>query len=71
MQAMAVMGAMVAQLMAAIAASTRKLKIKKLAVMVALEAPPMVALEAPPMVALEAKVDMLVRQTAALAVMAA
>ena len=38
--------------------------------MAALEAQPMAALEAQPMAALEAKVEMLVRQTEALAVMA-
>ena len=77
-QAMAVTGAMEAQLMAAVAASMGKVKITKLVVkaaleaplMAALEAPLMAALEAPLMAALEAKVDMLVRQTAALAVTA-
>ena len=61
-QAMAVTGAMEAQLMAAVAASMGKVKITKLVVKAALEAPLMAALEA--------KVDMLVRQTEALAVTA-
>ena len=75
---MVVTAAMVAQLMAAIAASMRKEKITKLVVtaaleaplMVALEAPLMVGLEAPLMVAPEAKAEMLVRQTEALVVTA-
>ena len=78
MQAMAVMGAMVAQLSGHSGFDAQGENQETggngglvAPLMAVLEAPLMVVLEAPLMVVLEAKVDMLVRQTEALAVMAA